>query len=135
MVGLLVKRPIRVLLAKPTQDCHDRGVRYLARMCRNAGFETVFTNFLLASEIAATAVDEDVDIIGISSSSGGHMEVFEDLVRALTDCGRSDIPIIGGGVIPDEDVAALKKMGVKSVFGPGSSAEQAVDFIREAVKS
>ncbi|NIR28490.1 MAG: methylmalonyl-CoA mutase [Gammaproteobacteria bacterium] len=122
--------PIKVLLAKPTQACHDRGVRYLARRLTDAGFGVIFSNFLLADELVSTALQEDVDVVGVSSSSGGHMPVFEDLVQGLRAAGLSDVLVIGGGVIPAEDAATLHEWGVGAVFGPGSSAEEAVDFIR-----
>ena len=84
-----MKRRIRVLLTKPTQDCHDRGVRYLMRMLRDQGFEVIFTNFLIAEEILSSALQEDVDVIGISSSSGGHMPVFEDLLAGMRKQGST----------------------------------------------
>lgn len=121
----------RILLTKPTHDCHDRGVRYLMRMMRDAGFEVIFTNFLLADEIVATALQEDVAAIGISSSSGGHMPVFEDLMRMLGEQDATDILVIGGGIIPDDDAATLRTWGVHGVFGPGSAAEDIIAFVRE----
>jgi len=121
--------PVRVLLAKPTQDCHDRGVRYVARKMRDAGLEVIFTNFLLASEIVDTAVEEDVQVVGISSSSGGHMPVFEDLIAGLKENGLDDVLLIGGGVIPREDEDSLRKWGVKAIFGPGATAEAAIEMI------
>ncbi|MGH3632410.1 MAG: cobalamin B12-binding domain-containing protein [Sciscionella sp.] len=124
-------RRIKVLLTKPTQDCHDRGVRYLARKFRDAGFEVVFTNFLVASDILATAVQEDVDVIGVSSSSGGHMPVFEELLDGLSVSDADDVIVIGGGIIPDVDVRVLCARGVGAIFGPGSPAEDAIRFIRD----
>src|SRR4051794_20610684 len=93
-------RRIRILLTKPTQDCHDRGVRYMARRFRDEGFEVVFTNFLLPSEIVAVAEQEDVDVIGVSSSSGGHLAVFEDLMNELRQQGEPGVLVIAGGNIP-----------------------------------
>lgn len=122
--------PVRVLLAKPTLDSHDRGVRHVARRFRDAGFEVIFTNFLLPGEVVATALEEDVSVIGISSSSGGHMPVFEDLIAGLRANGLEDTVILGGGVIPPEDVETLKSWGVKAVFGPGTSAEDAIALIK-----
>jgi len=121
--------PVRVLLAKPTMDCHDRGVRYVARKMRDAGLEVIFTSFLLPSEIVDTAIEEDVQVVGISSSSGGHMPVFEDLIAGLKENGLDDVLLIGGGVIPKEDLASLKKWGVKAIFGPGATAEAAIEMI------
>lgn len=122
-------KKIRVLLTKPTQDSHDRGVRYLARKFRDAGFEVVFTNFLVADDIVATALQEDVDVIGVSSSSGGHMPVFEELMAGLRAASVDDVLVIGGGVIPDADARELASIGVAEVFGPGASAESAIEFI------
>jgi len=125
--------PVRVLLAKPTHDCHDRGVRYVAKKMRDAGFEVIFTNFLLPSEIVNTAVEEDVQVVGVSSSSGGHMPVFQDLMAGLKENGLDDIVLIGGGVIPREDEERLKSSGVAAIFGPGTTAEDAIALIRERV--
>lgn len=126
-------RHTKVLLTKPTQDSHDRGVRYLARQFRDAGFEVIFTNFLVADDILATALQEDVDVIGVSSSSGGHMPVFEELLDGLRVSEVNDILVIGGGIIPEPDVRTLQDRGVAAVFGPGASAEEAVRFVRDHV--
>ena len=125
--------PVRVLLAKPTHDCHDRGVRYVAKKMRDAGFEVIFTNFLLPSEIVDTAVEEDVQVVGVSSSSGGHMPVFEDLIAGLQENGLDDVVLIGGGVIPKDDEDALKARGVAAIFGPGTTAEDAIALIQQRV--
>lgn len=122
---------IRILLTKPTHDCHDRGVRYLAKRFRDESFEVVFTNFLLPAEIVATAVQEDVDVIGISSSSGGHMAVFEEVMAALPREGLEDVSVIAGGNIPPGDVEQLKAWGVAGVFGPGSKPDDAIEFVKE----
>ncbi|MGH8239153.1 MAG: cobalamin-dependent protein, partial [Steroidobacteraceae bacterium] len=121
--------PLRVLLTKPTHDCHDRGVRHLARKLRDAGFEVVFTNFLLAQEVVDAAVQEDVDVIGVSSSSGGHMAVFEDLLKGLRQADADDIVVIAGGVIPDEDARTLKQWGIREVFGPGRAPDEILAFL------
>ena len=123
---------VRVLLTKPTHDCHDRGVRHLARRFRDESFEVVFTNFLLPAEIVATAVQEDVDVIGISSSSGGHMAVFEEVMRELPAQGLDDVLVIAGGNIPPADAEKLKEWGVREVFGPGSTPDDAVQLIKAA---
>lgn len=125
--------PIRILLAKPTHDAHDRGVRYLARMLRDAGFEVIFANFLLASEVVNTALDEDVQVVGISSSTGGHMAVFKDLLKGLSENGLGNVMVIGGGIIPPNHQAKLKEMGVAAIFGPGASAESAIDLINNTL--
>ena len=122
---------VRILLTKPTHDCHDRGVRYLAKRFRDESFEVVFTNFLLPAEIVATAVQEDVQVIGISSSSGGHMAVFEELMPALQREGMGDVAVIAGGNIPPGDAERLQAMGVAGVFGPGSSPDAAVDLVKQ----
>ena len=122
--------PIRVLLAKPTHDSHDRGVRHLARRFRDAGFEVIFTNFLLPAEVVHTALEEDVNVIGISSSSGGHMPVFEELFAGMRAQGLEDVLVLGGGVIPPEDAARLRAWGVSAIFGPGTTAEDAIALIR-----
>ena len=121
---------IRVLLTKPTHDCHDRGVRYLARRFRDESFEVVFTNFLLPAEIVATATQEDVDVIGISSSSGGHMPVFDEVMRGLQAQGLDDVVVIAGGNIPPGDADRLRAMGVREVYGPGSQPDDAVELIK-----
>lgn len=125
--------PVRVLLAKPTHDCHDRGVRYVAKKMRDAGFEVIFTNFLLPAEIVNTAIEEDVQVVGVSSSSGGHMPVFQDLIAGLKENGLDDVVLIGGGVIPSEDEERLKTSGVAAIFGPGTTAEDAIALIRKRV--
>lgn len=121
---------VRILLTKPTHDCHDRGVRYLAKRFRDEGFEVVFTNFLLPSEIVATAAQEDVDVIGISSSSGGHLAVFEELMRELPRDGLDDVVVIAGGNIPPADADRLREWGVREVFGPGSPPDAAVELVK-----
>lgn len=123
----------RILLTKPTLDAHDRGVRYLARRFRDAGFEVVFTNFLVASEIATVAAQEGVDAIGVSSSCGGHMAVFEELMAALQSRGMQDVIVVGGGIIPPADAAALRAMGVAQVFGPGDTADAAIDLVTRRI--
>ncbi len=122
-----------MLIAKPTHDCHDRGARYLTRKMRDAGFEVIFTSFLTVDEVVATTIDEDVDVLGISSSSGGHMPVFEGLVEQLESQGVQNIVILGGGIIPPADTRVLKGWGVDGVFGPGSSAEEIIGFVKQRV--
>ncbi len=126
--------PIRVLLAKPTHDCHDRGVRLVARRMREAGLEVIFSNFLLVDEVVRAAVDEDVDVVGISASSGGHLAIFEDLLAGLRDQGLDDVLVIGGGVIPPDDEETILGWGVSAIFGPGTNAEQAIEMIRTTLR-
>ncbi len=121
---------IRVLLAKPTADCHDRGVRYVARKCRDAGFEVIFMNFLLPAEILNAALQEDVQVVGVSSSSGGHMPVFEELIEGFRKHGLEDVLLLAGGVIPDDDQDTLRQWGVRAIFGPGATAEEAIELMR-----
>ncbi|MDP6563310.1 MAG: cobalamin-dependent protein [Alphaproteobacteria bacterium] len=123
--------PIRVLLTNPTQDGHDRGVRYVARRFLDAGFEVIFTNYLLPAEIVKTVIEEDVNVVGVSSSTGAHMPAFETLFAGLAENGLDDVLVIGGGVIPIEDHDTLREMGVKSIFGPGATAESAIELIEE----
>lgn len=126
----MAERIIRVLLGKTTMECHDRGVRYLATKLRDAGMEVVFINFLEPREIIETAIDEDVNVIGVSSSVEGHMPVAREITRRLKDQRIDDVLVIFGGVIAERDVAPMKEMGVKEVFGPGTSADDVIAFIR-----
>jgi len=128
-----MERPIKVLLVKPTHDCHDRGVRYVMRKMLEAGMEVIFTSFLMVQEIVDIAIEEDIDVVGVSSSSGGHMPVFEELIRALKDNGLEHVVVIGGGTIPQQDVDTLYDWGVTAVFGPGSTAEEAIATVRDSV--
>lgn len=124
-------QPIRVLLAKPTHDCHDRGVRLVARKMREQGFEVIFINFLLPEEVVRAAVDEDVQVVGISTSSGGHLPIFEEVLSGLAAQGRDDAVVIGGGVIPPDDGSTLLSWGVQAIFGPGTNPAQAIQMIKE----
>jgi len=126
----MAERMIRVLLGKTTMECHDRGVRYLATKLRDAGMEVVFINFLEPREIVDTAIDEDVDVIGVSSSVEGHLPVAREITRRLKDLEVDDVLVIFGGVIAERDIAPMKEMGVKEVFGPGTSADDVIAYIR-----
>lgn len=119
----------RILLTKPEQDCHDRGVRYIATKLRESGYEVIYTNFLYPEEIVNTAIQEDVDVIGLSSSCLGHMQVLREVKQGLKDEGREDILIVVGGIIPDDDLSELASMKIEGVFGPGSTAAQFVEFL------
>ena len=125
---------IRVLLGKTTMEAHDRGVRYLATKLREAGMEVIFINFLEPSEIFDAAVQEDVDVIGVSSSVEGHLPVARDVTRRLHESGKTDVLVLFGGVIPERDFAQMKALGVKGIFGPGSSADSVIEFIRGNVR-
>lgn len=120
---------IRVLLCVATIDGHDRGVKYIARKLRDAGMEVVYTTYDLVKEIVDVAIQEDVDVIGISSSTASHTTLFSDVIDLLKVKGVEDKIVIAGGIIPTADVPILKKAGVKAVFGPGTSGDEVVKFI------
>jgi len=121
----------RILIGKPGLDGHDRGAKCIARALRDAGFEVVYTGIRRTpEEIAVAAIQEDVDAVGLSSLSGAHMELFPEVVRSLQKHDASDIPVIGGGVIPEEDMDALHEHGVKQVFTPGTPMEEIVETFR-----
>lgn len=124
-------KKIRVLLTKSDMDGHDRGVKLLAHGLRDAGMEVIFTRFALVEELAKIATEEHVDVVGLSSSSGGHLEFAEDLMSQLKKEGMEDTLVLFGGVIPNFDVPELKQIGVAGVFGPGSALPDIADFITE----
>ena len=128
-------RIIRVLLGKGTMDAHDRGVRYLATKLREAGMEVIFMNFLEAGDIIDAAIQEDVDVIGVSSSVEGHLPVARELTRRLRSMGKQDVLVMFGGVIPERDFAPMQEMGVKGIFGPGSSADSVIEFVRKEART
>ncbi len=126
----------RVLIGKPGLDGHDRGAKFLARALRDAGFEVVYTGIRRTpEEIAAAAVQEDVSAVGLSSLSGAHLRLFPAVVKALEKSGAGDIPVLGGGVIPDEDIGPLKDAGISEVFTPGTPAEQIISAFRSACET
>lgn len=126
---------IRVLVAKPGLDGHDRGAKIVARALRDAGMEVVYTGLHQTAEmIVETAIQEDVDVIGLSLLSGAHMTLFMDVTKLLKEKGLGDVLVVGGGIIPKEDVPRLKKAGVAGIFGPGAHCEDIVEFIRKNVK-
>ncbi|MDH3598609.1 MAG: cobalamin B12-binding domain-containing protein [Candidatus Tectomicrobia bacterium] len=123
---------IRVLVAKPGLDGHDRGAKVLALALRDAGMEVIYTGLRQTPElIAAAAVQEDVDVVGLSCLSGAHLHLFPRVVELLAEHGADDIMVIGGGIIPESDVPELKAKGTREVFGPGSSTEDIIAYIRE----
>lgn len=125
-------RPIRVLVAKPGLDGHDRGAKVVAAALRDAGMEVIYTGLHQTPEMIATAaVQEDVDVVGLSILSGAHMTLFPRVRDLLLDAGRDDILLTGGGIIPKEDMDALQAQGVARLFGPGTSTQDLVDYIRE----
>lgn len=124
--------PIRVLIAKPGLDGHDRGAKVMARALRDAGMEVIYTGLFQTPEmIARAAIDEDVDVIGLSILSGAHLALFPKIFEQLQAAGLSDVLVVAGGTIPNEDVEQVKSFGVAEVFGPGTPMETAVRFIRE----
>ncbi|MFY9553183.1 MAG: cobalamin B12-binding domain-containing protein [Blastocatellia bacterium] len=125
---------IRVLLAKPGLDGHDRGVKVIARALRDAGMEVIYTGLRQTSEqVVAAAVQEDVDAIGLSILSGAHMTLFPRVVELARREGLDDVIIFGGGIIPDEDIPRLKDLGVTEVFTPGARMQDIIDFIKANV--
>ena len=123
-------KKIRVLLTKSAMDAHDRGVRTVARTLRDAGMEVIFTRFELPEDIVKPAQEEDVDIIGISSSNSAHNYFASKVRELLRQRDMGHIQVILGGIIPEEDIPALNGLGIKGVFGPGTPTSQIVDFIR-----
>jgi methylmalonyl-CoA mutase C-terminal domain/subunit len=122
--------PIRVLIAKPGLDGHDRGAKVLVRALRDAGFEVVYTGLFQTPEmIAAAALQEDVQVVGLSILSGAHMTLFPRIMEELRNRGLDDVLVIAGGTIPKADVPEIKKMGVGEVFGPGTSLRDIIDYI------
>ena len=130
----LAQRPIRVLIAKPGLDGHDRGARIVARALRDAGMEVIYTGLRQTAEmIVAAALQEDVDAVGLSVLSGAHVQPFQ-AVRSLLDAqGASDVLLFGGGIIPAADLPVLKELGVAAVFTPGGSSQDPVNWLRQAV--
>ena len=123
----------RVLIGKPGLDGHDRGAKFIARALRDAGFEVVYTGIRRpAEEIAASAVQEDVAAVGLSSMSGAHVRLFPAVIEALKQAGASDIPVLGGGIIPDEDIEPLKQAGIEAIFTPGTTAKTIIEAFRSA---
>jgi methylmalonyl-CoA mutase C-terminal domain/subunit len=130
-----MERPIRVLVAKPGLDGHDRGVKVIARALRDAGMEVIYTGLRQTPEmIVNAALQEDVQVIGLSILSGAHNAVVPRVMQLLKEKGAEDVLVIVGGIIPDEDAEQLKKCGVAAVFQPGASLEEIVNFIRSSVK-
>ncbi len=130
------ERPIRVLVAKPGLDGHDRGAKVVAAALRDAGMEVIYTGLHQTPEMIATAaVQEDVDVVGLSILSGAHMTLFPRVKNLLHEQGRDDITVLGGGIIPAEDIESLESRGIAKLFGPGSTTGEIVDFIKSTVAS
>jgi methylmalonyl-CoA mutase C-terminal domain/subunit len=132
---MVQERRIRILVGKPGLDGHDRGSRIIARAFRDAGFEVVYTGLhQTPEEIVQAALQEDVDLIGLSSLAGAHIYLFPRVLELLKEKGAEDIVVIGGGIFPDDDIATLKQLGVKELFTPGASLEAIVQWVRENIK-
>lgn len=128
-------RKIRVLIAKPGLDGHDRGAKVIARALRDAGMEVIYTGIRQTPEqIANAAIQEGVDIVGLSSLSGAHNNLFPKVVQILEEKGAEDILVFGGGIIPVDDIDGLKKAGMREIFQPGTSTETIIKYIKENVK-
>jgi len=129
-------RPIRVLVAKPGLDGHDRGAKVIARALRDAGMEVIYTGIRQTPEmIVEAAIQEDVDAILMSILSGAHMALFPKVMELLKKDDVDDILVAAGGILPDEDVPAIKEMGIKGCFGPGTSMEEIIEFVRNNVQA
>jgi len=125
-------RPIRVLIAKPGLDGHDRGAKVVAAALRDAGMEVIYTGLHQTPEMIATAaVQEDVDVVGLSILSGAHMTLIPRVRELLSEQGRDDVLLTGGGIIPKEDIEALQRQGVGKLFGPGTPTTELIDYIKE----
>jgi methylmalonyl-CoA mutase C-terminal domain/subunit len=129
------ERRIRILVAKPGLDGHDRGALVLARAFRDAGMEVIYSGLLPSPEqVAKMAIEEDVDVVALSLLNGAHMTAFPKVKKLLEKMGGKDIIVVGGGIIPEEDKEKLLKMGITGLFGPGSSLEEIIRHIKERVK-
>ena len=128
------RRKIRVLIAKPGLDSHDRGAKIIARALRDAGMEVIYTGLKQTPEqIVETALQEDVDVIGLSILSGAHKTLFPNIIDLLKQKGLTDVLVVAGGIIPEEDIPEMKKLGIKGIFGPGTRTDKIVQFIFENV--
>jgi len=129
------ERPLRILVGKVGLDGHDRGVKIIARALRDAGFEVIYTGLHQTPEmIAEAALQEDVDAVGLSILSGAHMTLFPAVLAELRQRGAGDVPVFGGGIVPDDDRAALMREGVAAIFTPGASTQEIVDWVRATIR-
>jgi methylmalonyl-CoA mutase C-terminal domain/subunit len=129
------RKKIRVLIAKPGLDGHDRGAKLVARALRDAGMEVIYTGIRQTPEmIVSAALREDVDVIGLSCLSGAHIELFRGVIDGLRQKEMGDVIVVAGGIFPDDDIPELEKMGIKAVFGPGAPTDEIVDAIKNLVK-
>lgn len=127
----MTERPIRVLVAKPGLDGHDRGAKVIAQALRDGGMEVIYTGLRQTPEqIVEAALQEDVQVVALSSLSGAHLHLFQPVVEGLRQQNAGDVLVLGGGVIPDEDIPELKSAGIIEIFGPGTPTTQVIDFIK-----
>ena len=132
----MAERKIRLVVAKPGLDGHDRGAKIVARALRDAGFEVIYTGLHQTPEqIVATAIQEDADAVGLSVLSGAHNYLFKRVLELLREKGAEDIAVFGGGIIPAEDITALKAMGVKELFTPGATTQDIIRFVRDNIRA
>jgi len=132
----MTEKRLRVLIAKPGLDGHDRGAKVIARALRDAGMEVIYTGLRQTPEmIAEAALQEDVNAIGLSILSGAHMALVPRVLELLANQGQGEVPVLIGGIIPDEDVPELEKLGVKGIFGPGTSTYAVVESVKQAVQA
>jgi len=132
----MTTRPLRILIAKPGLDGHDRGAKVIARALRDAGMEVIYTGLRQTPEmIAEAAMQEDVDAVGLSILSGAHNTLLPRVMDALRAQGLDDIPVFAGGIIPDEDVPSLRAIGIAGIFGPGSPLNDIVEFVRRETQT
>jgi methylmalonyl-CoA mutase cobalamin-binding domain/chain len=130
----MAEKRLRILVAKPGLDGHDRGAKIIARALRDGGFEVIYTGLHQTPEmIAEAAVQEDADAVGLSVLSGAHMTLFPEVMRLLNERGAGEVAVFGGGIIPDDDAVKLKALGVRQIFTPGASTEDIVKWVRENV--
>ncbi|HSY79521.1 MAG TPA: cobalamin B12-binding domain-containing protein [Verrucomicrobiae bacterium] len=130
----MAEKRLRILVAKPGLDGHDRGAKIIARALRDGGFEVIYTGLHQTPEmIAEAAVQEDADAVGLSVLSGAHMTLFPEVMRLLKERGAGEVAVFGGGIIPDDDAVKLKELGVRQIFTPGASTEDIVKWVRENV--
>jgi methylmalonyl-CoA mutase C-terminal domain/subunit len=130
----MTKDKLKIIIAKPGLDGHDRGAKVVARALRDAGLEVVYTGLRQTPEmVAETALQEDVDLVGLSILSGAHMELFPRVVEEMKKRGLDDVVLLAGGIIPQEDIPALQKMGFRAIFGPGASTEDVVAWVQANV--
>ena len=131
----MAEKRLRIVVAKPGLDGHDRGAKIIARALRDGGFEVIYTGLHQTPEmIAETAVQEDADAVGLSILSGAHLTLFPEVIKLLKEKGAGDVAVFGGGIIPADDVGKLKNLGVRQIFTPGASTEDIVKWVRENVQ-